>query len=211
MKYLGNILIILLFTFPASSQVCPEIKCDDSCNLSLYDFSLLSGEYESTSCLEDKKNPGRYCPDRAFDKDIMTSWVEGKKGSGINEKLAFHIKSNINQISILPGFGDLRYFKMNNRLKKVSLSIYKITMAGATECSEIVYHIGKRIKTCSLDFRDSMTMQTFNIGIKDVGKYKEPWESGNIVERGYVGVIEIIEIYPGSKWSDTCIAEVVVK
>ena len=171
---------------------------------------MLAGEYEATSCLSGKKDPGKYCPDKAFDNDIKTSWVEGKENNGIKEKLAFHIKSNINKISILPGFGNAKYFKMNNRLKKIMLSIYKISMASPSETDVMGYEIGKLVKTYTLNFKDSMTMQTFDIGIKEIGTYKLPWDETEILECGYVGVIEIIEVYPGSKWKDTCIAEVKV-
>lgn len=213
MRILAAILILFSCTVLFSQEDEEDFvrHCTDSCTMSAGPISILNGEFEASSCLADKKDPGKYCPEKAFDNDLSTSWVEGKEGQGLNEKLAFHIKKNINSISILPGFGNAKYFKMNNRVKKAVLSIYKINMASPSELDIIGYNIEKLIKTITLDFKDEMKMQSFDIGIGEVGKFIEPWKGGNTVECGYVGVIEIIEVYPGIKWNDTCIAEIVIK
>jgi hypothetical protein len=162
----------------------------------------LDGRVAATSSLKEKYNPSK-----AFDGDIGTSWVEGKPDDGIGEKIAFHV-STIDRIRIMPGFGVSKYFPMNNRVKKASLYIYE-TKDLAVHQYDTEYSFGKLRKTITLNFRDAMVMQEFPVGMTEARKFK-PRYSTSLEDYGYIVVLEIVEVYRGTRWRDTCIAEIEV-
>ncbi len=162
----------------------------------------IDGHIVATSSLKDKYNP-----EKAFDKDVRTSWVEGKPDDGIGEKIAFHV-STIHRIKIMPGFGVQKYFKMNNRVKKARLTVYETKDLYAHQYAT-VFIFGKLVKTTILNFRDAMFMQEFYIGITEMRKKKQKYSS-SLENYGYVVILEIVEVYRGTRWRDTCIAEIEV-
>ncbi len=189
--------IILFFVFLIMySSVRADMACD---NYDLY--SYLQSNYSASSYLKDKKDPYRYAPLKAFDGKLETSWVEGKKGDGIGEKLAFELKDSPVKIRIMPGFGMKKYFKMNNRVKSATLTVYAIKAVLAHQCGED-YMIGDIVTQKKLNFKDSMTMQEFETGLSGT-------EHRGIAEKGLMGVLEINSVYRGKKWRDTCIAEII--
>jgi hypothetical protein len=162
----------------------------------------LDGHLAATSSLKEKYNPAK-----AFDRNIRTSWVEGRSDDGIGEKIAFHV-TTIERIRIMPGFGVSRYFTMNNRVKKARLSIYE-TRELAVHQYDTTFSFGKLRKTVTLNFRDAMVMQEFYVGITEARKLK-PRYSNSLENYGYIVILEIIEVYRGTRWRDTCIAEIEV-
>lgn len=162
----------------------------------------LDGHIAATSSLKEKYNPAK-----AFDRDFRTSWVEGRPDDGIGEKIAFHV-TTIDRIKIMPGFGVSKYFKMNNRVRKARLYIYE-TKDLAVHQYDTTFSFGKLRKTVTLNFRDAMAMQEFPVGITEARKFK-PKYSTSLEDYGYVVILEIIEVYRGTRWRDTCIAEIEV-
>ncbi len=149
------------------------------------------------SFLKDDNNPLRYNEEKAFDNELSTSWVEGVEGPGIGEKIAFAIEQTADQISIFPGYGEDQYYLPNNRLKKAVLTIYAyqyiIPQTGDA------YTVEKLI-SWELEFNDSQSFQDFPISIPETD-----------FESIYFGVLEIREVYPGTRWDDTCIAEIRIR
>jgi hypothetical protein len=149
------------------------------------------------SFLKDDNNPLRYNEEKAFDNELSTSWVEGVEGPGIGEKIAFAIEQTADQISIFPGYGEDQYYLPNNRLKKAVLTIYAyqyiIPQTGDA------YTVEKLI-SWELEFNDSQSFQNFPISIPETD-----------FESIYFGVLEIREVYPGTRWDDTCIAEIRIR
>ncbi len=64
-----------------------------------------------------------YGPDMAFDGNRETAWVEGKSDSGIGEfiELSLNRAMTIDTIAVMPGFFVARYFKTNNRVKRLKV------------------------------------------------------------------------------------------
>ena len=152
----------------------------------------------STSFLHDSKNPFRYGPDMAFDGDMSTSWVEGVEGNGIGQKLAFVIQGKPERILIVPGYGVEKYFGPNNRLKKAVLTLYR----SEREVSQIRERISfESLLSVVLEFEDRLTTQSFPLAIPNL-------PPGSMGPTEIVGLLEIAEIYQGSKYDDTCIAEI---
>ncbi len=152
----------------------------------------------TTSFLKDAKNPQRYSPEKAVDDKIQTSWVEGVEGPGVGECIAVEITKDITRIRIFPGYGVEKYFSLNNRIKKAYFHIYFLFAAP----SEVVMTFSaQKLHTFTLEFEDNMTHQTFDVS--------RPWEREAEGMGEYFGVLEIQEVYPGSRWDDTCVADII--
>ena len=108
-----------------------------------------------------------YGPGMAFDGNRETAWVEGKNDSGIGEfiELSLNRDMTIDTIGVMPGFFVERYFKTNNRVKKLKVR------AGDS--------------VIDISFRDEMTLQRFQLPsritfnkivfeISDVHRGKDP-------------------------------------
>lgn len=128
----------------------------------------------SSTLIEKNKSSDFYDVSNLIDNS-WKSWVEGKNDDGIGEKLTFEFDKPvpIEKICIRNGYGDLKYFYINNRIKKIS-----------------VYINGKKINDFTLI--DKFNCQNFSIQKQNVTKIE----------------IEIKDIYPGTKYKDTCISEV---
>ncbi len=143
----------------------------------------------ATTYLHNVKQPFRYAPDKAFDGELSTCWVEGIEGSGVGQKIAFEV-DKARGLSILPGFGKDIYFKKNNRIKKVNLSISELR--GDATMTRVDLHFSEKLYDDMLEFKDEMSMQEF--------LFSEPLSG--------IAVLEIMEVYQGEKWDDTCISEI---
>ncbi|MFC1668980.1 hypothetical protein ACFL20_01195 [Spirochaetota bacterium] len=187
-KFILTVFIISIFFLSHNVKTSADEACND------YEPGYTDNLPNATSFLYDKKDPLRYSPQKAFDKKISTSWVEGKKGDGIGEKIAFPVKT-LKKIKIFPGYGDKKYFKKNNRVKKASLKIYEIKRVIHHQCASS-FELGKLIKNKVLNFEDKMAYQSFDIGVT---KQRSA---------GYAVIIEILSVYRGTNWRDTCIAEI---
>lgn len=161
----------------------------------------------ATTFLGDKKDPFRYSEKKAFDGDMETSWVEGLKGDGIGEKIAFTTLDfirgmAITSISVVPGYGVEKYFRQNNRVKQAILSVYPTGVYAAQW--DMSYPIGDIIYQTTLTFDDDLRIQEFPLEIPG-------YEEDMVLAGGVLFVLEIKEVYPGSDWDDTCIAEIELK
>ena len=62
------------------------------------------------------------------------------------------------------------------------------------------FGIGDRIYQTTLAFEDRMALQSFPLKIPDFEK--------DMVLSAMIFVLEITQVYPGSEWQDTCVAEI---
>lgn len=120
-----------------------------------------------------------YTPERAFDFNRETAWVEGVAGDGIGECIT--VQSEHEQplagIEILNGFAKSRqtYFN-NNRVKKILIE----------------FSDGPSI-TAELEDDSNMELQVIEFG-REI--------------RTSSLKLTVLEIYPGEKYEDTCISEI---
>ncbi|MCK4515561.1 MAG: ankyrin repeat domain-containing protein [Spirochaetaceae bacterium] len=154
----------------------------------------------ASSVLEDSGIPDRYSADKAVDDTLSTSWVEGVEGPGVGEQLAFLISRETSVIEIFPGYGDERYFIPNNRLRRANLTIY-VFVAGVTE-KAVVFSV-EQLLHAELEFDDRPAIQEFEVELPEIDVLPQ---FGTVF-----AVIEIVDVYPGTRWDDTCIAEVRVR
>ena len=165
-------------------------------------FISISSLPASSSFSEDKKDPFKYSPEKAFDGKLVTSWVEGRKNDGIGESIAFQV-NKIRKLQVLPGVGDARYFKKNNRLKKATFTLHKLLDFGAAQCGVETSFDPNPLYRTILNFKDQMKIQSFEIDFKAKS-------SSKVNDHGYVAIIIIKEVYRGTHWRDTCISEIKV-
>ena len=155
-----------------------------------YNFSkdLIIKSITSTSVLIEEGKPiSNYAVENLIDC-THKSWVEGEEGSGIGTKITFEFErpyyfqnyTNYACIYIQNGFGNLKYFHENNRVKEMNIWINDS---------------GTPVKVRLYDFHVPQC----------------------IVLRKYLGdrlvnkiTFEILSVYPGTKYDDTCISEILI-
>jgi len=134
------------------------------------------------------------------DKNDQTSWCEGVEGDGLGEVVMAAVKTDT-AISILPGLGKSdQLFKANNRVKKAN--IYRLAAKTPLSFSTTETNFLKGLRLIdknSVEFQDRRELQQLPLKFpKDLLKENEfPWIA-----------IEIVEVYPGTTYHDTCIAEI---
>ena len=124
---------------------------------------------------------GQYQSFMAIDSALETAWVEGVSGSGVGEWLELQFPGTVEVHSIALDVGydrDQDIFSANNRIKRATF----------------IFSNGEQV---TLDFSDSRGLQTIPL-------VRAP---GPNVETTYVKVV-IEEVFPGSKYDDTCLAEI---
>jgi len=144
-----------------------------------------------------------YSSKNMFDSDFKTAWVEGKKGNGIGEWIRIEIfpcKLNkrpfaINEIAIIPGY--LKNYKTwieNNRLREMTLIIE------TPKCSESQLTV---FKLKFLELKDSVGgIQVFHLP-DDIVQAMQSFEKQTLW-------LIIDEVSKGTKYSDTCISEIII-
>lgn len=154
-----------------------------------------------------------------FDDDITTAWVEGASNDGVGEyffapvKLYgfetnyFYNRKIKNQeieleININNGFCKSKTtYNNNNRVKKARIYVYDIPLIDAQIGTYVKDDtVPLEIGVYEINLEDTMTLQTFfhKVTLKNTSK------------EGHVGLFlkfEILEVYKGKKYSDTCISE----
>jgi hypothetical protein len=151
----------------------------------------LVNEISASSELEDEN--GRYSVKNIIDERPETAWVEGKKDSGIGEYITINITPcseidkyygkkglyKIKKIGIISGYAkNNTTFKQNNRIKKFRLKYDN----GLTKSRYVKYTL-----------KDTMAMQYI--------EFKKPVFMNKLK-------LQILEVYKGSKYDDTCISEI---
>lgn len=123
-----------------------------------------------------------YKAGNVHDFSILTAWVEGKAGHGIGEKLRFSFKADsprINQVLICNGYQKSpESWKANGRVKVLRMLVDDQPVA-------------------DLMLKDTLTQQVFDTGIL--------WEKDG---KAHTLTFQIRDVYPGSRWEDTCISEI---
>lgn len=175
----------------------------------------------STSFLKEKNKPvDYYAPWKANDNDIKTAWVEGKKGDGIGEKIFLNIigrptnefKAMKINFYIINGYAENeKLFLLNNRIKKAKLNIYeaKFDICGG--------YYSKRYSNLMLNsssiimLKDTMEEQLIPIEIKEIKSIKNNSNTDSYSSYFFIAELEILEIYKGTKYDDTCISEFNIK
>lgn len=167
---------------PKSPGPCTKIEPGSRCE----DYLMSHHEW---TCM--------YCAGSAMDNNSHTAWIEGAAGDGIGE--AVIVKADITRpVRIWAGFGrSEKIFRSNNRPKRVA--VYALEGIGGAAQSEFA-------------FADIRVLGRREVELRDLNGYQFlPLPAGTIPPREnqhtFVAV-EILSVYPGEKFKDTCISEI---
>lgn len=154
------------------------------------DMPLVMSRYAEASSELESGTMYSYSANNVIDNDPATSWVEGVSGNGNGEYIKiynyyaenkFYGFCSIEKIGIINGFAENeRLFFENNRVRTIRLDYSNIVNGEWIESSAII------------TFEDTMDMQYYTF-------------SSPVISDSFK--VSILEVYPGSKWDDTCIAE----
>jgi hypothetical protein len=182
-----------------------------------------NAKYSASSVLKEKGKPADYYgPDKAFDDDSGTAWCEGKSDDGIGESVTISTEPvKIYGVTVLNGYGKYKdLYMQNNGVKDFRLTFYppsgkekfvtgtfgkdlcgqalaggKLTIEQFCEESADEY---KGYDKCIAAKNDECIIHDYDGGGQKV-LLKTPMTVNKIK-------LEILSVYKGQKFSDTCIA-----
>jgi hypothetical protein len=110
------------------------------------EYDARAKEISSSSMLTEKFDKNMYQPVKAFDGKPDTGWMESVSGPGLGDwvKIGFKEPVTADKLVVSPGWFDSRYWKDNNRIKRMLITLDTYTQF--------------------VDFTDTMTPQTVDFG-----------------------------------------------
>jgi hypothetical protein len=131
----------------------------------------------------------RYDAASAHDSDLRTAWVEGEKDGGLGKSLTLTVTgSKPTQLTIYNGYQKSpKHYRNNGRVKQLRLLLNGEPKA-------------------LLNLSDSRAAQEFEIGNLYLPEYKYGEDAATVTIE-----LEIVAVYPGAKWQDTAISEIVLQ
>jgi hypothetical protein len=202
----------------------------------------------SVFCEEIRGKQVCYTPERLFDGDSGTCWVEAGPGGGIGEWILFVINRPVEGLRMTNGFArSPELYQSNNRLKTVRLSfVVGFTAPGlVTELDYYLYFLTD-LKETEVQLQDTMAPQPVDFSIAYQEHRQMVWEALDRFYDSYpffmreiekdLGLepnigkeqlkqqqdlifeafgmsclrLEILEVYPGERYDDTCLSEIEV-
>jgi hypothetical protein len=143
----------------------------------------------------------------AVDGNGTTAWVEGAEGHGKGELLVITRLDLSKKLEILSGFGKSQaLFVANSRPKSINIHIVRALPqeGGQSQCGDN-YEALKIILTSKVTLKDSNQFQSLPLSEFKKETYLFQDEKR---EYKYWLMIELIDVYPGTKYQDTCISEI---
>ncbi len=129
-----------------------------------------------------------YAPDRAHDFNFKTAWVEGVEGNGAGEYLEYS-------------------FKMNDQIKRPEdFGINQIVIFNGYWKSDKLWHANGRVKNLKMYVNGVPTCIFTLADVKHPQSATFPFIALKAGEK-VVLRFEIIDVYPGKKYDDTAISE----
>lgn len=178
-------------------------------------------------------SPSRYGPEKALDGNPATAWVEGGAGPGIGESYYFAVTEFPEELEFVNGYAlnpDL--FARNHRVAELRVRVFAaVQVSGfATELAEML-DARSISEERSVELADCMQRQRVQLPFDTTRLRREmkafrtssairAWEFPQAAEMGlegdeglprsfrYVLRLEIAEVYRGTTWEDTCLAEI---
>lgn len=88
-------------------------------------YSTIPNKITASSVLYEKGKSEDFYAEKNLCDSSWKSWVEGEDGDGINSEIVFHYDSpqNAELFMIRNGYGELRYYYQNNRVKELQVSV----------------------------------------------------------------------------------------
>jgi len=156
---------------------------------SWYDGGMRVTKFNAPSTLKSYKNI-TYNPENAHDMDVTTAWVEGDADYGIGAYLEYEFDTR-----------EMDYIGEDH-----TYAIYDICIANGYKKSKRLWEANSRVKTLKMyvngePFALLELLDIFEFQTISVPKIPLP-QKGLLTLR-----FEIVEVYPGTKYKDTAITE----
>lgn len=192
-------------------------------------------EWGASSVLESDRywEISRYDPGKALDGDPDTAWVEGAPGPGIGETLVLAFTSYPEALGFINGYAkNQSLFVRNHRVKALNLRLYTGVNIDGFGTETVTFYdalpVGPSRRVHLADARESQrvrlpvppasaqaAMESFRGSGAVAGRrFPQAADMGLLGDQGiplsfrYVLRLEIAEVYRGTTWEDTCIAEI---
>ncbi len=192
-------------------------------------------EWGASSVLESENfwEDSRYDPGKAFDGDPATAWVEGAPGPGIGETVVAAFVEYPEALGFINGFArNQNLFSRNHRVKILNVQLYLGVNVDGFATEVVTYYDALPVGTSSpLHLADSRMAQRLLLPIspmqatqamnefrnsKAVQELSFPQAVMMGISPGmevplrfrYILRLEIAEVFRGTSWEDTCIAEI---
>ncbi|AFG37330.1 NADase-type glycan-binding domain-containing protein [Spirochaeta africana] len=189
-------------------------------------FSEFGGyAYHASSTLDADSHVelGTYGMHTLFDGDTWTGWSEGSDGSGIGERLWLRIDPGSDTVAVINGFArSERLFLANNRVQGLRVRLWGgwLPDGMVTEYGP-VYLMAPVSDSYALDLQDSRELQMialpFDYSAAELardqlrlhvhGYAERQGLPERMVEEVYLIEFEIVSVFPGNRWDDTCLSE----
>ena len=154
-------------------------------------------EYVAWTCKYSMGNIG--------DGNTASAWVEGVDGYGIGEVLIVPCLDLSQPIKIWSGYGkSSNSFYNNSRPKQVRLIIVQAEMDGATQYGTMYKNL-QMVSQSKVKLEDINGYQSLETPYYKASSYESEAEQRDYT---YFLGLEIVDVYKGTKWDDTCISEI---
>jgi hypothetical protein len=192
-------------------------------------------EWAASSVLEAEHfwEISRYDPGKALDKDPGTAWAEGAPGPGTGESIVLAFTGYPEALGFINGFAQTQdLFIRNHRVKALNVELYTavnidgffsevetlydallvspsrtVSLADTREPQRVSLPVDRSAAQRAMEkFRTSDTVtnrrfpQAVTMGVEG--------DTGMGLSFRYILRLEIAEVYRGTSWEDTCIAEI---
>lgn len=160
----------------------------------------------------------RYGSQNLVDGNNATAWVEGAEGSGVGEFIYFVLPDSSRFINVYNGYCKSKsLWEQNNRVKRMKVT-YHVGINAEGFVTEIadVYKALQFPSEFYIDLEDAISLQTFLIPFNDADlkTFGQQVVEGfnreyDIPIRKIYNILrfEIVDVYKGTKYDDTCISE----
>ena len=181
-------------SFLKASGTAPKTHVDPSGNEPDEDT-----EYVAWTC--------KYAPGNIGDGSSNSTWVEGVKGYGIGEGVIVPCLDLKKPVEIWIGYGKSnKLYKSNSRPSKVRLIVVKAELGDVGQYGEFYKNL-EVVEIDTISLKDTNAYQTISIPEYTIETYHNKLMDTEKAYKYFLG-IEILAVYKGEKWDDTCISEV---
>jgi len=170
----------------------PNFKPPDN-----WDESEGDHDYDYWTCM--------YAGGRAMDGLLTTAWVEGNANAGSGEVLLVTGLDLSKPVEIFGGYAKSpSLYASNNRPKTINLYIIQAMPKDYAQCGTYFETI-KQVASGKVVLKDMNQYQPLKVPVFTPSSYEV---EGGANEYTYWLLIELVDVYAGSKYNDTCISEI---
>ncbi len=227
--------VLLLALVVAPLRAVEEPLEDGWMRFSLSGRAFALAEWGASSVLESDHywEVSRYDPGKALDGDPATAWVEGAPGPGIGEFIVLGLTHYPEALGFINGFArDRNLFAGNNRVKELNVRIYTAVNISGFATEWVTFYDALPVAPAqTVRLADTMEAQRVELPLssRSAREAMDDFRASDVVtgwsfaqarELGvdasmgaplhfrYIVRLQIADVYPGTTWDDTCIAEI---